>query len=57
MRSIQLTLAMLLALIVGVACSNRANTASVGDSVKKALEQAGIEFLNHGQPGVRLKAK
>ena len=43
MRSIQLTLAMLLALIVGVACSNRANTASVGDSVKKALEQADLK--------------
>ena len=26
-------------------------------AVQKALEQAGIEFLNHGQPGVRLKAK
>jgi len=43
MRSIQLTLAMLLALIVGVACSNLANTASVGDSVKKALEQADLK--------------
>src|SRR5205085_7286331 len=43
MRSIQLTLAMLLALIVGVACSNRANTTSFGDSVKKALEQADLK--------------
>lgn len=25
-------------------------------AVQKALESAGIEFLNHGQPGVRLKA-
>jgi DNA-binding XRE family transcriptional regulator len=23
-------------------------------SVQRALEQAGVEFLNHGQPGVRL---
>jgi hypothetical protein len=26
-------------------------------AVQAALEGAGIEFLNHGQPGVRLKAK
>jgi hypothetical protein len=26
-------------------------------AVQQALETAGIEFLNHGQPGVRLKAK
>jgi hypothetical protein len=26
-------------------------------AVQHALEAAGIEFLNHGQPGVRLKAK
>ena len=26
-------------------------------AVQKALEAAGIEFLNHGQPGVRLKQK
>jgi transcriptional regulator with XRE-family HTH domain len=26
-------------------------------AVQQALEAAGIEFLNHGQPGVRLKAK
>ncbi|RWN31782.1 helix-turn-helix transcriptional regulator [Mesorhizobium sp.] len=26
-------------------------------SVQRALEAAGIEFLNHGSPGVRLKAK
>jgi len=25
-------------------------------AVQTALEEAGIEFLNHGQPGVRLKA-
>lgn len=24
-------------------------------SVMRALEEVGIEFLNHGQPGVRLK--
>jgi transcriptional regulator with XRE-family HTH domain len=24
--------------------------------VQRALEAAGVEFLNHGQPGVRLKA-
>jgi hyperosmotically inducible periplasmic protein len=43
MRSIQLTLALVLALIVGVACSNRANTMSYGDNVKKALEQADLK--------------
>ena len=43
MRSIQLTLALVLALIVGVACSNRANTMSYGDNVKKALEQAELK--------------
>jgi transcriptional regulator with XRE-family HTH domain len=26
-------------------------------AVMKALEAAGIEFLNHGRPGVRLKGK
>jgi hypothetical protein len=26
-------------------------------AVEKALEAAGVEFLNHGQPGVRLRAK
>lgn len=26
-------------------------------AVQSALEEAGIEFLNHGQPGVRLGAK
>jgi hypothetical protein len=26
-------------------------------AVQRALEIAGIEFLDHGQPGVRLKAK
>jgi transcriptional regulator with XRE-family HTH domain len=26
-------------------------------AVQRALEVAGIEFLDHGQPGVRLKAK
>jgi transcriptional regulator with XRE-family HTH domain len=25
--------------------------------VQSALEAAGVEFLNHGQPGVRLKAQ
>jgi hypothetical protein len=25
-------------------------------AVMRALEAAGIEFLNHGQPGVRLRA-
>ena len=25
-------------------------------AVQRALEAAGVEFLNHGQPGVRLKA-
>ncbi|MFG1277875.1 helix-turn-helix domain-containing protein [Xanthobacter autotrophicus] len=25
-------------------------------AVMRALEEAGVEFLNHGQPGVRLKA-
>lgn len=24
------------------------------DAVQRALEAAGVEFLNHGQPGVRL---
>lgn len=24
-------------------------------AIAKALEEAGVEFLNHGQPGVRLK--
>ncbi|RVD16277.1 hypothetical protein EN833_08465 [Mesorhizobium sp. M4B.F.Ca.ET.190.01.1.1] len=26
-------------------------------SVQRALESAGIEFLNHGSPGVRLRPK
>lgn len=26
-------------------------------SVQRALEAAGIEFLNHGNPGVRLRSK
>lgn len=26
-------------------------------AVMQVLEKAGIEFLNHGQPGVRLKGK
>jgi transcriptional regulator with XRE-family HTH domain len=26
-------------------------------TVQKALETAGVEFLNHGQPGVRLKPR
>lgn len=26
-----------------------------GESLKAALEKAGIEFLNHGRPGVRLR--
>lgn len=26
-------------------------------SVQRALEEAGIEFLNHGSPGVRLRSK
>lgn len=26
-------------------------------AVQTALEAAGVEFLNHGQPGVRLRAK
>jgi transcriptional regulator with XRE-family HTH domain len=26
-------------------------------AIMTALETAGIEFLNHGQPGVRLRAK
>ena len=26
-------------------------------AVQAALEAAGVEFLNHGQPGVRLKGK
>lgn len=43
MRSIQMTLALMLALLVGVACSNRANTVSYGDNVKKALEQADLK--------------
>ena len=43
MNRIHLTLAIVLALIVGVACSNRANTMSYGDSVKKALEQADLK--------------
>lgn len=56
---------------LAAACGLSANTirnmeASKGDpiagraqnvqAVQKALEAAGIEFLNHGQPGVRLKA-
>jgi hyperosmotically inducible periplasmic protein len=45
MRSIHLTLAMVLVLIVGVACSNRTNTVSYGDSVKKALEQADLKDI------------
>lgn len=28
-----------------------------GDKLRAALEKAGIEFLNGGQPGVRLKRK
>jgi predicted transcriptional regulator len=27
------------------------------DAIRTALEKAGIEFLNHGRPGVRLKAR
>jgi len=26
-------------------------------AVQKVLEEAGVEFLNHGQPGVRLRKK
>ena len=26
-------------------------------TVMKALEEAGVEFLNHGNPGVRLKSR
>ncbi len=26
-------------------------------AIQSALEAAGVEFLNHGQPGVRLKSK
>jgi transcriptional regulator with XRE-family HTH domain len=25
------------------------------EAIQRALEAAGVEFLNHGQPGVRLK--
>ncbi len=46
MRSIHLTLVMVLSLIVGVACSNRANTVSYSDNVKKSLEQAELKDVN-----------
>lgn len=26
-------------------------------AVQRALEEAGVEFLNHGNPGVRLRSK
>lgn len=46
MRSIQLTLAMALVLLVGVACSNRATSTSLSDNVKKSLEQAELKDVN-----------
>jgi hyperosmotically inducible protein len=46
MRSVKLTLAMVLMLLVGVACSNRANTTSLRDIVKKSLEQADLKDVD-----------
>jgi hyperosmotically inducible protein len=46
MRSIQLTLAMVLALLVGVACSNRTSTVSLKDNVERSLEQADLKDVN-----------
>ena len=46
MRSIQLTFAMALVLLLGIACSNRANTTSMKDNVKKSLEQAELRDVN-----------
>ena len=46
MRSIQLTFAMALVLLLGIACSNRANTTSLKDNVKKSLEQADLRDVN-----------
>ncbi len=46
MRSIQLTLAMVLALLVGVACSNRTSTVSLKDNVKRSLEQADLKDVD-----------
>jgi hypothetical protein len=30
---------------------------STVSAVQRVLEEAGVEFLNHGRPGVRLKAQ
>jgi osmotically-inducible protein OsmY len=46
MRTIQLTFAMVLVLLLGIACSNRANTTSMKDNVKKSLEQADLRDVN-----------
>ena len=46
MRSIQLTVAMALVLLFGIACSDRANTTSMKDNVKKSLEQADLRDVN-----------
>jgi len=37
----------------GVATPNAGN----GDAIRKALERAGIEFIDGDQPGVRLRVK
>lgn len=34
---------------------NISSAADKVQAVRQALEDAGIEFLNHGQPGVRLR--
>lgn len=34
-----------------------AGRAATVQAVQRALEAAGVEFLNHGQPGVRLAKK
>jgi osmotically-inducible protein OsmY len=43
MKSISLTLVAVLALLLGVACSTRTNTASYQDNVKKSLEQVDLK--------------
>ena len=37
--------------------SSIAGRAANVQAVQRALEAAGVEFLNHGQPGVRLRKK
>jgi osmotically-inducible protein OsmY len=43
MRSINLSLAAVFALLLGVACSSRTNSVSYRDNVKKALEQVDLK--------------